>query len=107
MSKIVTLIELSDDERIYLASLIKTRTIQAQVVDRARMLLWKSDGRTFSDIADALDVSIPTVRHCIERFNTSGMNLALFDDERSAVRPKLPMMQNSGLSALPARNHAI
>lgn len=83
MSKIVTTIKLSDDERSYLTSLIKTRTFQAQVVDRARMLLWKSDERTFSDIAAALDVSIPTVRRCIERFNTSGMNLALFDDERS------------------------
>lgn len=39
MSKIVTTVELSDNERDYLASLIKTRTIQAQTVDRARMLL--------------------------------------------------------------------
>ena len=83
MSKIVTTIKLSEDERDYLVSLIKTRTIQAQIVDRARMLLWKSDGRTFSDIADALNVSVPTVRRCIERFNTNGMNLALFDDDRS------------------------
>lgn len=83
MSKNVTKIMLSDDERDYLSSLIKARTIQAQIVDRARMLLWKSDGRTFPDIADALDVSVPTVRRCIERFNTYGMNPALFDDERS------------------------
>ncbi len=66
MSKIVTTIKLSDDERNYLTSLIKTRTFQAQVVDRTRMLLWKSDERTFSDIVVALDVSISTVRHCIE-----------------------------------------
>lgn len=83
MSKNITTITLSDDERSYLVSLIKTRTIQAQIADRARMLLWKSSGRTFSDIADALGVSVPTVRRCIERFDTSGMNLALFDDERS------------------------
>ncbi len=36
-------ITISDEERAYLKSLIKTRTIQAQVVDRARMLLWKSE----------------------------------------------------------------
>lgn len=83
MSKIITTIKLSADERDYLVSLIKIRTIQAQIVDRARMLLWKSDGRTFSDIADALDVSVPIVRRCIERFNTNGMNHALFDDDRS------------------------
>ena len=89
MSKIVATIILSDDERNYLVSLIKTRTIQAQIVDRARMLLWKSEGRTFPDIADALDVSIPTVRRCIERFNTNGMNLALFDDDRSGRPPEI------------------
>lgn len=89
MSKIVATIRLSDDERVYLTSLIKTRTIQAQVVDRARMLLWKADGRTFSDIAQALDVSVPTVRRCIERFNANGMNLALFDDERSGRPPEI------------------
>lgn len=83
MSKIVTTVELSDNERDYLASLIKTRTIQAQTVDRARMLLWKSEGRTYSDIADALEVSVPTVRRCVERFHTYGMDLALSDDDRS------------------------
>lgn len=83
MSKVVATIELSNDERDYLTSLIKTRTIQSQVVDRARMLLWKSDGRTFSDIADALCVSIPTVRRCVDKFHASGMYLALFDVERS------------------------
>lgn len=39
MSKIVTTIKLSDDERDYLSSSVKTRTVQAQIVDRARMLL--------------------------------------------------------------------
>lgn len=83
MSKIVTTVELSDNERDYLASLIKTRTIQAQTVDRARMLLWKSEGRTYSDIADALEVSVPTVRRCVERFHTYGMDPDLSDDDRS------------------------
>lgn len=83
MSKVVVTIELSDDERTYLASLIKTRTIQAQIVDRARMLLWKADGKTFPDIAGSLGVSVPTVRRCIERFHAGGMSLALFDDDRS------------------------
>ncbi|EEA80356.1 hypothetical protein CLONEX_03775, partial [[Clostridium] nexile DSM 1787] len=36
-------ITISDEESAYLKSLIKTRTIQAQVVDRARILLWKSE----------------------------------------------------------------
>ena len=32
-------ITISDEERAYLKSLIKTRTIQAQIVDRARSIV--------------------------------------------------------------------
>lgn len=83
MSKNVVAISLSDDEREYLISLTKSRTTQAQIVDRARMLIWKADGKTFSDIAAALGVTMPTVRRCISRYEESGINLALFDDARS------------------------
>lgn len=76
-------IELSADERDYLKSLIKTRTIQAQVVDRARMLLWKSESKPDQTIADNLGVSVNTVRRCVDRYISDGINLALFDDERS------------------------
>ena len=76
-------ITISDEERAYLKSLIKTRTIQAQVVDRARMLLQKSEAKTDNAIADGLGVSVNTVRRCIDRYLNNGINLAIFDDERS------------------------
>ena len=76
-------ITISDEERAYLKSLIKTRTIQAQVVDRARMLLQKSEAKTDKAIADGLGVSVNTVRRCIDRYLNNGINLAIFDDERS------------------------
>ncbi len=55
-------IELSDEDQNYLTSLIKTRTIQSQVVDRARILLWKSGARSDKSIADSLGISVNTVR---------------------------------------------
>jgi len=73
-------ITISDEERAYLKSLIKTRTIQAQVVDRARMLLWKSEAKTDKAIADGLGVSVNT------------------------ARLRLPTMQNHGLSVSPAKS---
>lgn len=76
-------IELSNDDRDYLKSLTKARTIQAQVVDRARILLWKSESMPDKTIADNLDVSVNTVRRCVDRYISGGVNLALFDDERS------------------------
>ncbi len=39
-------ITISEEDVAYLKSLIKTRTIQSQVVDRARILLWKSEAKT-------------------------------------------------------------
>ena len=82
-------ITISDEERAYLKSLIKTRTIQAQVVDRARMLLWKSEAKTDKAIADGLGVSVNTVRRCINRYLNSGINLAVFDNERSGRPPEI------------------
>lgn len=48
MSNFVTTTELFNKERTYLTFLIRIRTIQTQVVDRARMLLWKDDNRTLA-----------------------------------------------------------
>ena len=77
-------IELDSETKQYLQSLIKTRTIQAQIVDRARMLLWKSEGKSYKTIANNLGVSINTVCRCINRYaQNQDVNLALFDDDRS------------------------
>ena len=52
-----TYLPLSDEDRDYLKALSQKRTIQAQVVDRARILLYKADGMTFQQIADKLAIS--------------------------------------------------
>ena len=49
-------IELNSDDVEYLQSLVRTRTIQAQVVDRAKMLLYKAQGESNRNIATRLDV---------------------------------------------------
>lgn len=75
-------IELTNDEVAYLQSLIRQRTIQAQVVDRAKVLLYKAQGATNSDIAERLDVNINTVKLCLSKFKEGGVQRALFDDKR-------------------------
>lgn len=77
-----TYLPLSDEDRNYLKSLSKKRTIQAQVVDRARILLYKADGMTFQQIADKLAISTATVRLCISKFQKGGLDAALFDVQR-------------------------
>lgn len=50
---------------------------QAQIVDRARILLYKADGMTFEEISEKLAVSTSTVRLCISKFNKGGVAPAL------------------------------
>lgn len=76
-------IELSDEDREYLESLTRTRTIQAQVVDRAKALLCKADGMSNGAIAEKLDVNINSVKLWLNKFKEGGIDRALFDDQRS------------------------
>ena len=52
-----TYLALSDEDKDYLKSLSKKKTIQAQVVKRARILLYKADGMTIQEIAEKLAIS--------------------------------------------------
>ena len=79
-------IELSADDRDYLESLTRTRTIQAQVVDRAKILLYKADGMSNGAIAERIDVNINTVKLCLRKYKDGGIDNALFDAQR-AGRP--------------------
>ena len=77
-----TYLTLSEEDKDYLKTLSKKRTIQAQIVDRAKILLYKSNGMTFSDIAEKLAVSPSTVRLCISKYYEGGVENALFDTQR-------------------------
>ena len=78
-----TYLAISDKDKKYLKSLSKMRTIQAQVVDRARILLYKAEGIPYDEIAARLNVSKRTVRLCISKYNEGGIENALFDAKRS------------------------
>lgn len=73
---------LTDDDCEYLQALIRQRTIQAQIVDRAKMLIYKSQGNANRTIADRLDVNINTVKLCIKKYQSGGIQAALFDEQR-------------------------
>lgn len=84
-----TELPLTEDEKKYLKSLSKTRTIQAQVVDRAKILLYKADGLTFKAISEKLDISPTTVQLCINKYKEGGIEKALFDTQRSGRPPEI------------------
>ncbi len=80
-------ISLTEEEYQYLKILAGTKTDQAQVADRARILLLKSEGMTFQDIAEIMDLSTRTVQARVSRFRKNGLNSALFDN----LRPGRPL----------------
>ena len=48
-------LELTQDQRDYLEALLRTRTIQAQIMNRARIILLKADGESVDAIAEKSD----------------------------------------------------
>lgn len=82
MSKVPYCIELGDSDREYLTKLARNRTTQAQVVDRARILLQKEKGVPDKQIADGLGITVNTVRLCIQKYLENGVDAALSDAQR-------------------------
>lgn len=72
-------ITLSFEDRAYLETQTKARTIQAQTVAKARILLLKADGYSIEAIADKVDMNRKSVMLCINKFNEGGIENALFD----------------------------
>ena len=72
-------ITLTEDQRSYLELQTRARTIQAQTVCRARILLLRADGVSIDDIADKVGINRCSVMLCLNKFNEGGVENALFD----------------------------
>lgn len=79
IGKKASTITLSTDDRSYLETQTRARTIQAQTVNRARILLLKADGISIDDIADKVGMNRKSVMLCINKYLEGGVENALFD----------------------------
>lgn len=79
MGKRGSSIKLSNEEREYLELQTRARTIQAQTVARARILLLRADGVSIDAIADKVDLNRCSVMLCLRKFKEGGIENALFD----------------------------
>ena len=70
---------LSEEERSQLETITRTRTLQAQVVSRARILLLKSDGYSLDAMAEKVDLNRNSVLLCLKKFKAGGIENAIFD----------------------------
>lgn len=79
MGKKTTTITLTPEDRSYLELQTRSRTIQAQTVCRARILLLKADGESIDTIADKVGINRCSVMLCLKKFKEGGVENALFD----------------------------
>lgn len=70
---------LSAEERNQLETIMRTRTLQAQVVSRARILLLKADGASVDTIAEKVDLNRNSVLLCLKKYNAGGIENAIYD----------------------------
>lgn len=79
MGKKASIITLSSDDRAFLEEQTRARTIQAQTVSRARILLLKADGLSIDAIADKVGINRKSVMLCINKYIDGGVENALYD----------------------------
>ena len=79
MGRRASSIELSNEEREYLELQTRARTIQAQTVTRARILLLRADSVSIDAIADKVGLNRCSVMLCLKKFKEGGIENALFD----------------------------
>jgi len=79
MGKKATTITLNPDDRLFLEEQTRARTIQAQTVARARILLLKADGISIDNIADKVGMNRKSVMLCLKKYLNGGIDNALYD----------------------------
>ena len=79
MARKSSILVLSPEDRDYLEAQTRARTIQAQTVNRARILLLKADGCTVEEIADKVGLNRKSVMLCINKYSEGGVENALYD----------------------------
>ena len=79
MGRKSSIINLTAEERDFLETQTRARTIQAQTVNRARILLLKADGYSINEIADKVGINRKSVMLCLKKYTAGGVENALFD----------------------------
>ena len=88
---------LSFEDRSRLETITKTRTLQAQTVTRARILLLKADGESIDAIAEKVGLNRNSVLLCLKKYNQGGIENAIYDAPgrgRNAENHHLPKNAN-------------
>jgi transposase len=81
--------ELTTSEEADLRALTNSRDVPARIATRARIVLWRSEGRQKQEVAALAGVSRPTVDLWLERYASEGV-AGLADRSHAAPREQVP-----------------
>ena len=84
-----SILEISETDRRFFESLVRSRTIQAQIVQRARIILLKAEGIPIDVIADKVGINRKSVMLCIDKYKKSGAENALYDAPGRGRNPEI------------------
>jgi len=89
MARTATKIELNESDREFFESLVRSRTTQAQIVQRARIILLKAGGQAIDVIADKVGINRKSVMLCLEKFRNGGAENAVYDTPGRGRNPEI------------------
>jgi len=89
MPEKIYIVDLTKEERAYLLDFIKSDQKSARKLNRARILLQADEGKSDSEIAEALHTGTATVHRTRQRFVTGNLDGALNERPRLGGQKKL------------------
>lgn len=72
-------ITLPEEDRKQLETISRTRTLQSQVVTRARILLLKGNGESVDAIAEKVGLNRNSILLCLKKYKEGGIENAIYD----------------------------
>ena len=94
------IVDLTDEERQQLESLVSKGRQSARKIKRANILLLADDGQQDAEISKSLRTSIPTVERTRKRCVIGGLYWALNERPRPGAQAKLDMKGEAVLATL-------
>jgi hypothetical protein len=98
--------ELTRDQRAELQAVVKSADVPAPVATRARVVLWRAEGRLKKQIAELAGVSRPTVDLWLDRYEAEGL-AGLIDRSHAAPREQVPAPVRARILAATRTSHRL
>lgn len=82
-------LELNEEEKEQLEQILRSKTVAVQIHTRARILSYKSEGKSTDKIAQEIGVNRKSVLLCLKKYKDGGIENALHDAPGRGRNPEI------------------